>query len=156
MSGSFLAFSLKNTHMSTKSICFSLVTAFAGPFFSIFCHCHTLIRVTLLCRRASACPSACRQHSSPVPAGPVPRLEWSRGLRLLTRGGGHTPGCCSAPLGLDMNHCRSKVLLPVPLHLLVIFCGVRGFLRISLGFFFPIIYLVFLSFHLGERMRLFK
>lgn len=56
MSGSSLAFSLKNTHMSTKSICFSLVTAFAGPFFSIFCHCHTLIHVTLLCRRASAAP----------------------------------------------------------------------------------------------------
>lgn len=56
MSCSSLAFSLKNTHMSTKSICLSLVTAFAGPFFSIFCHCHTLIHVTL--RRGRAQPPA--------------------------------------------------------------------------------------------------
>lgn len=126
MSGSSLAFSLKNTHMSTKSICFSLVTAFAGPFFSIFCHCHTLIHVTLLCRRANVCPSARHQHRPSVPPGPDPGLEGARGLGLLTRAEGHTPGCCSAPQGLNVSLCRSKVLLHVPVHLQVIFCGVGG------------------------------
>lgn len=83
MSCSSLAFSLKNTHMSTKSICLSLVTAFAGPFFSIFCHCHTLIHVTLQHWRAH--PTAPSPAARSVLRTPAPHIAPQHAALLPAR-----------------------------------------------------------------------
>lgn len=152
MSGSSLAFSLKNTHMSTKSICLSLVTAFAGPFFSIFCHCHTLIHVTL--RRGKAQPPALQhqhQHGSARAshwpgqraAGGPRGLSFRPGLRVppqSTRGSDSSHGISAHP-------CSSSC----------IFCGLslKDFKKTSV-LYLPCFHAFSSSSHLGGRRRLFK
>lgn len=137
--------------MSTKSICFSLVTAFAGPFFSIFCHCHTLIHVTLLCRRASACPSARHQHRPPVPPGWI--LGW-RGQGALA-GAEVTPGVLLRSSGSGQEPLQRQSAPPraraSPGYLL----WGGGILRIS-TIWFLLFTLFSFCFHLGERVRIFK
>lgn len=151
MSGSSLAFSLKNTHMSTKSICLSLVTAFAGPFFSIFCHCHTLIHVTLWRGRARP-PALPHQHRHSSPGAPGHAGLGGRGLR-----GAAGPPSHRHPL---LRRAGKPSLQELTTH------GtapsgepsVGLLLRVSTnwGFYLPCVHAYFSSSHLRGRRWLFK